>query len=139
MADPVPLLVLLFVALLVVGTAWPLAVSDGDEGLPGLWAGLLALGVGVGVFAAGRLVGPAHALLPFTARAVTLDSLAAVSEEAFFRRLLGNRVPFPARLAPPRPLGGDSATRLAHRPCRAGERRSRLQPVRQARNACSRQ
>jgi len=87
-ADPVPLLVLLFVALLVVGTAWPLAVSDGDEGLPGRWAGLLALGVGVGVFAAGRLVGPAHALLPVTARAVTLDSLAAVSEEAFFRRLL---------------------------------------------------
>src|SRR5439155_10927919 len=86
-SGPVPhlaLLALLFGALLLAGVAWPL--EEGDERLPRRWAAPLA--AGAVVFALGRLLGPAHALMPFTARAVALNSLAAISEEAFFRRFL---------------------------------------------------
>lgn len=47
---------------------------------------LVILGAGVAMFAAGRLIGGGHAPAPFTARFIALNSLAAVAEEAFFRR-----------------------------------------------------
>jgi membrane protease YdiL (CAAX protease family) len=47
-----------------------------------------AVAVGVGAFAVGRLVGGMHAPAAFTARVVVLNSLAAVAEEAFFRRVV---------------------------------------------------
>ncbi len=47
----------------------------------------LALGVGLGAFGAGRLLAVgAVPVAPFVLRSVALNSLAAVSEEAFFRR-----------------------------------------------------
>jgi hypothetical protein len=66
--------------------------SDGDaEGgrrARGPVPGWLALGVGLGAFAGGRLVAlgslPAA---PLVVRSLALNSLAAVAEEAFFRRL----------------------------------------------------
>jgi membrane protease YdiL (CAAX protease family) len=49
---------------------------------------LLVLGAGVAVFAVGRLVGGGHPPFPFTARIIALNTLAAVAEEAFFRRVV---------------------------------------------------
>jgi membrane protease YdiL (CAAX protease family) len=88
--DPVPVLVALFVVLLVVGVTWRL--PGGDEGRPPptrpalpAW---LTLGIGVGAFGAGRLLAVGTLpVAPFVLRSVALNTLAAVSEEAFFRRL----------------------------------------------------
>jgi len=44
--------------------------------------------LGVCAFAAGRLVGGGHAPQPLVLRVVALESLAAVAEEAFFRRFV---------------------------------------------------
>ena len=44
--------------------------------------------IGLVAFAAGRVIGGGHPLLPATATAIGLNTLAAVAEEAFFRRLL---------------------------------------------------
>jgi membrane protease YdiL (CAAX protease family) len=46
----------------------------------------LVVALGIGAFAAGRLLG-GHSPSPATVRLVALNSLAAVAEEAFFRRL----------------------------------------------------
>ena len=43
--------------------------------------------LGVGAFAVGRLVGGGHAAVPATMVLVLTNTLAAVAEEAFFRRL----------------------------------------------------
>jgi membrane protease YdiL (CAAX protease family) len=45
------------------------------------------LAVGVGGFALGRIIGGGHSPGPLTLHIVVLNSLAAVAEEAFFRRL----------------------------------------------------
>jgi membrane protease YdiL (CAAX protease family) len=76
-----------FVALGVVGAAWPLATGDG-RARAGLRTSLSVLGVGAAGFAVGRALvevplQPAHLGL-----AVALNALAAVAEEAFFRRYL---------------------------------------------------
>lgn len=44
--------------------------------------------VGVAAFALGRVIGGGHPPVPFAARFIVLNTLAAVAEEAFFRRLL---------------------------------------------------
>jgi len=83
--DPVTVLVALFVVLGLVGATWRLpAPADARPGPVPAW---LALGLGVGAFGAGRLlaVGTLPAA-PLVLRSVVLNSLAAVSEEAFFRR-----------------------------------------------------
>ena len=64
--------VALFVALLAVGAFWPSRV----------------LAVGVAAFALGRVIGGGHPPVPFAARFILLNTLAAIAEEAFFRRLL---------------------------------------------------
>jgi membrane protease YdiL (CAAX protease family) len=80
---PAALLVALFVALFVVGAGWPFAPAAA----PGTGvAGVLA--VGVAAFAAGRLIGGGHAPTTAVGVAVAANSLAAVAEEAFFRRFL---------------------------------------------------
>lgn len=84
--DPVPVLVALFLVLLVVGATWRLPDRSADE-RPALSA-WLALGIGVGAFGVGRLLAVGTLpVAPFVLRSVALTTLAAVSEEAFFRRL----------------------------------------------------
>ena len=85
--DPTARLVALFVVIGVVGVAWPLARSAEPE-VSRRRAGL-ALAIGLAAFTVGRFAtgGPA-AVHPLFVRAVVLNSLAAVAEEAFFRRLL---------------------------------------------------
>lgn len=75
----------------------PLAVASGGSPVP-TW---MALGVGLGAFGVGRLLAVgAVPVAPFVLRSVALNSLAAVSEEAFFRRfaygLAAVRGPAPA-------------------------------------------
>jgi len=71
----------LFTALLILGTAWPVQPERTGRVLFCLLAGL-------GAFAVGRFIGGGHAPAPPTLRVVAASSLAAVAEEAFFRRLL---------------------------------------------------
>lgn len=80
-ARPTVALVVLFLVVGGVGAAWPV---DPDRAGSVPVAAVLALGVAA--FAAGRLIGGGHAPAPFGARALALNSLAAVAEEAFFRR-----------------------------------------------------
>ena len=81
---PGPVLVTLFSALLAVSLLWP-ARGGADPA----WRPIPVLLLGVGAFALGRLLtgGPvaAPAATPFV---IAVNSLAAVAEEAFFRRLV---------------------------------------------------
>ncbi|HYH51518.1 MAG TPA: CPBP family intramembrane glutamic endopeptidase [Acidimicrobiia bacterium] len=84
---PAPLLTALFVALLAVSLLWP-APGEQVEAAPAAPV-LPVLGLGIAAFAAGRLLltgSPPPA--PATALVVGLNTLAAVAEEAFFRRLV---------------------------------------------------
>jgi membrane protease YdiL (CAAX protease family) len=80
-ASPTVVLVLVFVAIGIVGAAWPVESSRSG---PVPAAAVLALGLAA--FALGRMIGGGHAPAPFGARALALNSGAAVAEEAFFRR-----------------------------------------------------
>jgi membrane protease YdiL (CAAX protease family) len=88
--NPVALLVVLFVLLLVAGAAWRLPrlgpAGDGTRGRAPLpsW---LVLGVGVGAFGLGRLLSGGVPPAQWALRAAALATLAAVAEEAFYRRL----------------------------------------------------
>ena len=86
-ANPVAPLVVLFVALGAAGLWWPLPAAGPTAGR---LSPATALALGVGAFAVGRLLGPAAAALalPGPLAPVLLNSLAAVAEEALFRRLL---------------------------------------------------
>ena len=96
---PIPALILLFTALLLAGSAWPLArlgdrpaIDRSIAQTSPVWPVLL---IGLIAFGAGRLIGGGHPLLPATSGAIALNTLAAVAEEAFFRRLLfGLLLPF---------------------------------------------
>jgi membrane protease YdiL (CAAX protease family) len=74
----------LFAVLLAVGLAWPIA-RDTSQGAVAV---AVALVVGVGAFALGRVVGGGRSPVPFRAGYVTAVTLAAVAEEAFFRRFV---------------------------------------------------
>ena len=77
-------LLVLFVTLLAVGVSWPVAAEPRAG-----WAVTAAvLALGIGAFALGRLSGGGHPPAPFTWRVAAMVTLAAVAEEAFFRRLL---------------------------------------------------
>ena len=82
---PTLTLTVLFVALLVAGWAWPRRTS---ATAPAAVRSLPVLGVGLVAFALGRIVGGGHAPQPLALRVVALGTLAAVAEEAFFRRLV---------------------------------------------------
>lgn len=79
-------LVALFAGLLAIGLLWPPARTDRVK--PGPSTVVLVAVVGAGAFVSGRLVAGAHSAGPFTARFVLLNALAAVAEEAFFRRFV---------------------------------------------------
>ncbi|HEX7275988.1 MAG TPA: CPBP family intramembrane glutamic endopeptidase [Acidimicrobiales bacterium] len=80
--DPVALLVVLFAVLGLVGVLWRLPAAR-----PGPLPAWAALAIGLGAFGAGRLlaVGTVPAA-PLVLRSVALNTLAAVAEEAFYRR-----------------------------------------------------
>lgn len=78
---PVAWLVALFAMLLVVAVAWPMRGPTRSSHV------VIVAVLGVGAFGLGRLVGGGHPPAAFTVRVVMLNSLAAVAEEAFFRRL----------------------------------------------------
>ena len=79
---PALVISVLFTALLLAALVAPSATDPQRLSLP------VVLVVGVAAFGLGRLVGGTHAPVPFTARLVGLNSLAAVAEEAFFRKLV---------------------------------------------------
>jgi membrane protease YdiL (CAAX protease family) len=83
--DPTRAIVGLFAVLLAVGLAWPIPRS-GPRQSPAVVSSTLA--VGVVAFVAGRLLGGGQAPLPLTGGVVALNMLAAVAEEAFFRRFV---------------------------------------------------
>ena len=81
-----PTLVITAIFLVLLAVALLVPVDAGVARLhPQL---LLVLLAGVAVFAAGRVVGGNDAPVTYTARIVALNSLAAVAEEAFFRRVV---------------------------------------------------
>ena len=85
--SPGPTLVVVFGALLVVGAAGPVAGTVQADGTPaGRRLGVLLLGVGA--FALARLVGGGEPPVPGLGAAIALSTLAAVAEEAFFRRFV---------------------------------------------------
>jgi Type II CAAX prenyl endopeptidase Rce1-like len=83
---PVPTLVALFVALLGLGVLLPLpraaAVRPSLRVRP-----VVALAVGCAAFALGRAVAGGVAVAPATAFVLATNTLAAIAEEAWFRRL----------------------------------------------------
>jgi membrane protease YdiL (CAAX protease family) len=84
--------VVLFTALLAVGAMWPQAASRVRYSANS-WHRMapetaVVLAIGVGAFALGRLIGGGHPPTPFAGRFIALSALAAVAEEAFFRRLV---------------------------------------------------
>ena len=85
-ADPAAVVGGLFLVLLAVGALWPPRGTAAERAAVPV---LPALALGVGAFVVGRLllagVPPAA---PATAFVVGLNTLAAVAEEAFFRRLV---------------------------------------------------
>ena len=82
---PAPVLTTLFLGLLAVSVLWPVA---GARSVPYREAVPVLL-LGVGAFALGRvLAAGSPAAPPATAFVVGINTLAAVAEEAFFRRLV---------------------------------------------------
>ena len=80
---PGPVLTALFVGLLVVGVLWPAGAEDAPH-----QRSLPVLLLGMGAFALGRvLTGGSPAVAAATPFVVGINTLAAVAEEAFFRRL----------------------------------------------------
>jgi hypothetical protein len=82
--DPTMMLIVLFSALLVAGRWW--SVPSEPKAYSGVTVAIFA--AGAAAFALGRLMGGGHAPAPISPRAVALVTLAALAEEAFFRRLV---------------------------------------------------
>lgn len=90
--DPTARLVVLFVLLGLVGALWPTARSSARSSAPAqatATAALAALALGSAAFVVGRATtGGFAAAHPWFVRSLVLNALAAVAEEAFFRRLV---------------------------------------------------
>jgi membrane protease YdiL (CAAX protease family) len=86
--DPTSLWIGVFVLLAVVGWAWPLPLPRADAFAAPRLGATAVLTLGVGAFLAARVLGGGWAPAAPVAGVVVLNSLAAVAEEAFFRRLL---------------------------------------------------
>lgn len=98
-ADPTAVLVLAFVVIGVLGAVVRLPAAA-TGALPGRRTAVVVAAVGVAAFVVGRLVGGGTAPAPALASYVALNTLAAVAEEALFRRLLyGALLPFGAAVA----------------------------------------
>ena len=83
--DATQLLVALFVVLLAAGALLPVASARLSVNAR---SSLAVLAVGTGAFALGRLLGGGEPPAVLTAKLVALNTLAAIGEEAFFRRLV---------------------------------------------------
>jgi len=83
-SDPVVALLVLFLGLLGAGLAWPVTASPRVTASTTRW---VVLG-GVAAFAIGRLLGGGQSPASPAVRVVALNTLAAVAEEAFFRRFV---------------------------------------------------
>lgn len=85
---PAPVLTALFLALGALGLLWPPAATARPGGISGrVQAKVLA--VGVGAFLVGRILATEAPAAPSaTVLLIGLNTLAAVAEEAFFRRLV---------------------------------------------------
>lgn len=82
---PAPLLVAVFVTIGAVGVWWPAARPDVPAGAAtALWVAV----AGMGAFAVGRLIAGGRPAVPALVGYLVLNSLAAVAEEALFRRLV---------------------------------------------------
>jgi membrane protease YdiL (CAAX protease family) len=88
-SDPTAQLVVLFVALLSVGALWPITAPRIVLTRRRV---LVPLAVGIVAFALGRVLGGGHAPAAIASRVLLLNTLAAVAEEAFFRRLVYARL-----------------------------------------------
>ena len=85
---PAAVVTMLFLSLLAVSLRWPTAAA-GTVTTTSLRAALPVLAIGIGAFAVGRaLLAGSPPPAPATAFVVVLNTLAAVAEEAFFRRLV---------------------------------------------------
>lgn len=85
---PATVVTVLFLSLLTVSLLWPAAIAGADT-TASFRAALPVLAIGIGAFAIGRaLVAGSPPPAPATAFVVALNTLAAVAEEAFFRRLV---------------------------------------------------
>jgi hypothetical protein len=80
-AHPTAVLMILFAALLAVAVAWPGVTRE-----PARLSIPLILMLGVGALALGRLLGGGHAPATRTVQLIAANTLAAVAEEAWFRR-----------------------------------------------------
>ena len=85
---PMAVLVSLFAVLLAVSLAWPAAAGATSAPAAGTAPAASVLFVGVAAFAFGRLLSSGGARPDPLGLAVALNTLAAVAEEAFFRRLV---------------------------------------------------
>jgi membrane protease YdiL (CAAX protease family) len=84
-----PLLVAVFVTVGVLGVWWPMAgLGIAREAPAGLRTGAGVALVGMAAFVVGRAVAGGTAAAPTLAGYLVLNTLAAVAEEALFRRLL---------------------------------------------------
>jgi membrane protease YdiL (CAAX protease family) len=95
LSHPAAVLATVFVALATVGLAWPPAALPRLSVRQGRYADLtdrkstgVVLLVGVGAFAVGRIVGGGHPPTAQIGVALFGNTLAAIAEEAFFRRFL---------------------------------------------------
>jgi membrane protease YdiL (CAAX protease family) len=85
---PATVVTLLFLSLLALSLLWPAARAGADT-TTSFRAALPVLAIGIGAFAVGRaLLAGSPPPAPATAFVVGLNTLAAVAEEAFFRRLV---------------------------------------------------
>ena len=84
LGPPVWAVAALFVIVGLVGTAWPV----GQVALARRGAVVAVTAAGAGALIAARFAGAGQRALPHSAVAVGLTVLAAVAEEAFFRRFL---------------------------------------------------
>jgi membrane protease YdiL (CAAX protease family) len=82
----VPVVVLVFTAVMVLGLAAPIEHEQPQQSTSATTLVAVAA-VGVLAFVAGRLLSAGHAPVPATALIIGLNTLAAVAEEALFRRL----------------------------------------------------
>ena len=80
---PAVVLTIVFVGLLAMSLGWPAGRATGPPGVA-----LPVLAVGLGAFLIGRVLVAGSPPASATALAVGLNTLAAVAEEAFFRRLV---------------------------------------------------
>jgi membrane protease YdiL (CAAX protease family) len=76
----------LFALLAAVGLLWPSTTGHRTRALP-VRQRVIVLGAGIAAFGLARVIGGGEAPAPFLLRVIALNSLAAVAEEAFFRKL----------------------------------------------------